>query len=566
MRVLGIHVGHDAGAALVVDGKVVVAVDEERLTRKKHNGDFPREAIRQCLEEAGGPIDRIAVSDDLLASGVYNGLELTPGRCLDATYLGRSKHTLFNWARTAKRLRQGAAKLPRYLRVSDALGRAPLYSIGHHLCHAASTWYTSGFDEDTLVVTMDGLGDNDSFCVWKPQAGRLELLYSAGRDGSIGFFYSLVTEALGWWIGDGEGKTMGLAPYGDPTKVPRDLLTPFLPRYRDGELAQPVDFGAVGTTQYGTSYHWHFDGADALAEQVAVYGAENVAALAQELLEEEVLAIIRAWKARTGLKKLATAGGIFLNVKLNQKIVEEELFEQMFVFPSAGDSGLSAGAALMAYFDDHAYRPGNGIRDVYWGPQYSDEHIRELLVHRHIAFEELDDPCETAAEVLAEGRILGWFQGRMEHGPRALGARSILMSPTKAENKDIINAHVKYREAFRPFCPSLKAEAAERYFTRTRPERYMITAYTVREERAGDIPAVVHVDATARPQIVEKDVYPRFWAVLDGFERRTGVPVLLNTSFNIKGEPIVCDPRDALKCFYDTGLEVLIMGKFLIRK
>lgn len=568
MRVLGIHVGHDAGAALIADGKVVTAVDEERLTRKKHNGDFPRMAIRHCLAEADGDIDRVAVSEDLLASGVYKGLELTPGRCTNARYLGRSKHTLYNWARTAKRLREGEHRLPRYLRVSEALVGAQLYSVGHHLSHAASTYFTSGLPDETLIITMDGLGDSDSFAVWQARGGALEQLYRAGREGSIGFFYSLVTEALGWWIGDGEGKTMGLAPYGDAAAIPRELLLPYLPRYVDGELVEPVDFGPVGITQYGTSFHWHFEGADSLAAEIASRGIEqaDVAALAQQLLEEQVVDIVNAWQRRTGATRLATAGGIFLNVKLNQQIVEGERFEEMFAFPSAGDSGLAVGAALMAYYDDHEYAPGDGIRDVYWGPDYADDEIRELLTHRHIEFEELDDPCDTAAELLARGMILGWFQGRMEHGPRALGARSILMSPTLAENKDIINARVKFREAFRPFCPSLKAEAAERFFTRERPERYMITAYTVREERRDDIPAVVHVDGTARPQIVEKDVYPRFWAVLDGFERRTGVPVLLNTSFNIKGEPIVCDPRDALKCFFDTGLEALIMGRFLVRK
>ncbi len=567
MNIIGIHIGHDSGAALIADGVVKAAVDEERYTRNKHCGDPPVNAINYCMDSANGKIDMIAVSSDLLGSEMFKFFELNTSKFLSSKYIGRPKIAgPRSLLQIGKRVREGMNQLPSYIRTAHKFEDLPLVSVGHHLCHAAAAYYTSGFPDKTLVITMDGLGDNDSVTVWLSEKGKLQQIHREGREGSIGWFYSMVTEALGWWIGDGEGKTMGLAPYGDPAKVPSEILTKYMPRYENGVLVEPYGFGKTSQYKYATSYHWHFKDTAEVEKEVEKYGNENIAALAQKLLEEHVVEFVRHWKEKTGAKRLATGGGIFLNVKVNQKIVEGNLFDDYFIFPCPADNGLAVGAALTAYYDSVAYEPGKMIRDVYWGPEYSDDHIESILVERNLSFRKIDDPCTEGAKFLADGKIVGWFQGRMEHGPRALGGRSILMSATRAENKDIINARVKFREPFRPFCPSLKAESATNYFYVDRPERYMITAYGVKQEVADQIPAVVHVDGTCRPQIVEKDIYPRFWKLLDEFEKLSGVPVLLNTSFNIKGEPIVCSPRDALKCFFDTGLDVLIMGNYLLEK
>ncbi len=555
----------------------MAAVDEERFTRQKHTTDFPVQSIRYCLEQGGielKDIDQLATTNSLLEREFRRSLMLPIRSIVESRSFARSstknaRAWLKFMARDARNElsadKKEELRLPLYLQFPAISSRTKLVHVEHHWAHAASAFYTSGMQSKSLVVTADGIGAGLSLAVWTVTEGRLDFLYGAGASGSLGWFYGLVTEGLGWWVGDGEGKTMGLAPYGDAAMVPDGALESYLPQYTNGRLSKPHSFGSPSGYRWGSSMHWHFREAPDLRDLADKYGRENLAAKAQQLIEREMISLLRAWQKRTGATQLATAGGLFQNVKLNQKIVENELFEEYFVFPCPADSGLAVGAALQANFADSPYEQEK-IRDIYWGPEFTNEYCEKLLQERGLSYRRVENPCEEAAAQLAKGRIVAWFQGRMEYGPRALGGRSILMSPTSAENKDIINARVKYREAFRPFCPSMKFEAAGDFLEVERPERYMITAYKVRPEASVKIPSVVHVDGTCRPQLVEKDIYPRFWELLDRFEEKTGVPVLLNTSFNIKGEPIICHPREAIRCFFDTGIDVLILQDCVLEK
>jgi carbamoyltransferase len=314
------------------------------------------------------------------------------------------------------------------------------------------------------------------------------------------------------------------------------------------------------------TYHWHFEEAKEVKKIIEKYGREDVAAKAQKLLEREMMAFIKTWVEKEKVSQLATAGGVFLNVKLNQQVVESHIVDDYYIFPNAGDSGLALGAALFVYYQLNAEENIMKIDDIYWGPDYTNEDIDEILKQRHIYHQRSNDVARECAELIANNKIVGWFQGKMESGPRALGARSILYDARSSENKDIINARVKFREPFRPFCPSMTYECINEYLYEPRDERFMITAYKVKPEMIKKIPAVVHVDGTCRPQFVHKELNPKFWNLINHFGKLTGTPVVMNTSFNIKGEPIVCSPRDAIKCFFDTGIDILAIGDFIIKK
>jgi carbamoyltransferase len=438
--------------------------------------------------------------------------------------------------------------------------------VEHHLAHAASAYYTSGFSGKCLIITADGIGgDGVSLGVWRGENGKIEPLLRVGREGSLGWFYGTVTEALGWRHSDGEGKTMGLAPYGDFSKT-EGILNKFCPHYNGGKLVTPHDFGRYKYWKVKGAYHWHFEDAKKIRELLKKYKREDIAAEAQRVFEREMMDIILSWLKKEGTTKLCCSGGAFLNIKLNQRIWESGQVTHQHIFPNAGDGGLPIGQALWAHYYLNGSSEIGVITNVYWGPEFDDKEIEVILKERNLNYKYYDDVVSVSAKLLAEGKILGWFQGRMESGPRALGNRSILMDPGKKENKDIINERVKFREPFRPFCPSLPVEAADNYLENWRMERYMITSFKTMDETRNEIPAVVHVDGTLRPQIVERDQNEKFWRLLTEFGRLTGTPVLLNTSFNIKGEPIVCTPRDAIRCFYDTGMDYLVMGNFIISK
>jgi carbamoyltransferase len=562
MNILGIHVGHDSSAALVQNGKIVAHVAEERLSRRKHHNSFPYRAIALCLRQAGlsaAELDVIAIAgartpDDI---NYFFGLDGTPREAERAAKAVIKK--------ILSRAGRGLEKPPIYLPRFPAEKSVEIFPVEHHLAHAASAYYTCGSAEAQLVVTMDGLGDHTAVAIWRGESGRLTLLKRFDHRGSLGWFYGNVTEALGWWHGDGEGKTMGLAAYGDPDRA-RGTLEEFYPKYANGDLVEPHDYGTAYFWNEAGANEYHFDEAYRIRAIAEKYGTEHTAAEAQRILEEQAGGIIKAWLDKERLANLCCAGGIFLNVKLNQSVWDSGKVVNHHIFPDAGDAGLSIGAALHAY---HTMNPGAPIQhldNVYWGPEFTNEQIREILDSRNLTYEYHDDVADATARLLADGKIVAWFQGRMESGPRALGARSILMSPTDARNKDIINAQVKFRESFRPFCPSILADKAQLYISNFRPEPFMITSFAARKEKMARIPAVVHVDGTLRPQTVEQTTNERYWKLISAFGSRTGEYVLLNTSLNIKNEPIVCSPSEAIRCFYDTGLHNLVIGNFILKK
>ena len=384
-------------------------------------------------------------------------------------------------------------------------------------------------------------------------------------EASLGWFYGIVTEALGWWHGDGEGKTMGLAPYGDPEKV-RGVLDPFYPKFSGGRLVEPHNFGRPYFWNANSAFQWHFDEAQEIQCLIHQYGREHIAAEAQRVLEEQAMGLVMPWLVREKTRRLSCAGGVFLNVKLNQRLWETGKLERHHIYPNAGDAGLAAGAALYAYFEANPDAPIPRLEHLYLGPEYSNDEIGAILDARGLDYRFVEDVSDEGAQLLADGKILAWFQGRMESGPRALGNRSILMSANKPENKDFINARVKFREPFRPFCPSLLFEHRDAYLCNGREEAFMITSFDVQPEKRDKIPAVVHVDGTVRPQTVRREINPRYWDLIRRFGELAGEYLVLNTSFNIRGEPIICHPREAIRCFYDSGIDVLVLANFILEK
>lgn len=563
MNILGVHIGHDSGSALVVDGRVVADVSEERFVRIKHYADLPVNSIDYCLRQANITIDEVDCVAIPTNAAVPELNELF--KIVDGRKEKRLTKSAFHFAR--KMLGVGVPKLPLYFKTFELAGKTEIIHVEHHLAHAASAYYTSGFSKDDkcLVVTCDGLGDGYSFCIWKAQNNKIEPILKLKQDASIGWFYSTVTEALGWWHGDGEGKTMGLAPYGDWKKA-KGALDGFYPKFEDGNLIKGHDFGVPYFWKAKGSYQFHFDQAYEIQKIINEYGRENIAAEAQRVLEEQIKNMILPCMKKERVENLVCAGGIFLNVKLNQRIWNTGLVKKHHIYPNPGDAGLAVGAALETYYRFNPSEPLYSLKDIYWGPEFTDNEIEAILKARNIPFTYLDNPTEISAKLLAENSILAWFQGRMESGPRALGNRSILMNTAESKNKDIINAKVKFREAFRPFCPSMLFEVKDDYLENVRPEYFMITSFDVKEDKKALIPTVVHVDGTARPQMVRKEDNPRYWDLIKAFGDITGSPVLLNTSLNVAGEPIVCHPRDALRCFFDNGLDHLVMGNYLVSK
>lgn len=564
--ILGIQTGHDAAAALIVDGKIVADAAEERFTRVKNDSSFPLNAVSFCLEYAGinsEDLNAVAFPSGYLHSSMRVFFDIPKNQLPKENRAIKSKlkQTVLQYILNSKRTE---TTLPAYQKPITLSKECKIILVDHHKAHAGSAYYTSGLnDERVLVVTMDGIGDTTSVSIWKGEANRLERLKSWGGEASLGWFYSNCTEALGWRHGSDEWKTMGLAPYGKPHP---GALDGFHPVFKAGELVKPHRYVNGGSWLDHSAYHYHFDDAYDLEPIVKKLGREDFSAEAQRVFQEQVNEIILPWLKRVNTRHLCASGGAFLNVKANQEIWYSGKLDTQWIYPNPGDSGLAAGAALCAYYGHHPKQKHQLLDDAYFGPEYSNEEIRQILDHRGLQYEYVSNPSLAAAKCLSENKIIGWFQGRMESGPRALGNRSILMSPLRSENKDIINRCVKYREAFRPFCPSMLYEKSAEYLVNSRDERFMVTSFSVRKEKLDKIPAVVHVDGTARPQMVKQTSNPRYYDLIKAFGDITGEYVVLNTSFNVKGEPIVCSPREAIRCFFDTGLDTLFLGNYKIDK
>lgn len=561
MKILGIQTGgHDSSAALLVDGRLVADVPEERFSRQKNDCGFPLQAIQYCLQHAGigsEELDCIALPSNRLFRPLVRIMKFAPQHAVTQFKNGRIMEAPWTPSREVAPEDAMPLNLPRF-------GLSPkcrIFFAGHHAAHAASAYYSTPLAKERCVIaTLDGVGDF-SIGIWIGENGRLSLVQRYMENGSLGWFYSNVTEALGWRQSGDEWKTMGLAACGTPRP---GILDGFHPEYVDGVLVREHDYGVFGAWQNGGTAHYHGPDAVRLAEIVARFGRENVAAEAQRVLEAQVTSLLFHWLEKERCTRLLCAGGVFQNVKLNQALWYSGRVSDFWIYPNPSDAGLAAGAAFLA----HATHGGecSPITDVALGPSFATDEIRRMLRSRGLPFREVTNPAEAAVAHLLEDRAVAWFQGRLEAGSRALGNRSILISPCRVENKDRVNAKIKYRESFRPFGASILAEYADEYLVRPRDERYMMSTFQVKEAWRSRMPAVVHVDGTTRPQLVHREANPLYHELISRFGQVTGVHAILNTSFNVNKEPIVCTPGEAIRTFFDSGLDVLVLDRFVLEK
>jgi carbamoyltransferase len=595
MIVLGVNPGWDSTAALVVDGYVIAAVEEERLSRVKTHLGFPSRAIQEVLRIAAvdpSEVDRVAFSfvDYLRAHPAItqlllrdSGFPFDPENPLEPTKVLRS---LLSVAREPGVITSGFGKeSPRfmeqnsatYLRALDKLGIRvdELTPVDHHLSHAASAYYCSRFD-DCLVVTADGCGDGRSATVSLGRDGEITPLADSDEDHSPGFLYSSVTSFLGFRAHRHEGKVTGLAAYGDPQAC-RVQFRPCLGVSADGQsfICDIANSSWVASARHlaripGRRYYRKavFNAyEDHYRRTLADSPREHVAAGVQARLEEVMTEYLRPLLQRTGVRKLALAGGVFANVKLNQRLYELDEVDEIYVHPNMGDGGNAVGSALKVAHDAGRNGGTGAMPDIYLGPLYSDREIVAELERRKLPFSRPNNIEERIAACVAEGGVVGRFNGRMEYGPRALGNRSILANPTDASINDVLNQRLR-RTEFMPFAPSVLEEDTEEYFGISNGSRraaeFMTITCDVKPEWRDRIPAVTHVDGTARPQVVRRDANPSYHRVLSEFKKKTGLGAMINTSFNIHEEPIVCTPADACKAYEQGSVDALAIGQFFV--
>jgi carbamoyltransferase len=572
MYVLGVHVGHDSGAAIVHDGEILAASNEERFVGIKHFANIPFNAISFCLKKAEirmSDVDVLAVPTVSDISSLFAFFNLRDDQLTLIRPQGEIEYGVSDYRSTLLREAQRLVRRnlpPDYFPRFPLSSKAKVMQIDHHLAHAASAFYTSGFGKRCLVFTVDGIGNDVSTAVWICEDDILKPLMRVGSKGSLGWFYGLVTEALGWWIGDGEGKTMALAPYGN-SNTAKVSLESIVPKYEGCKLMKPHDFGFISYWTLHDTYHWHLNESSSLKEKIQLYGAQDLAAASQVLLEEQMLEIVESWCTETGLHSICCAGGVFLNVKMNQRIREIDSIKEMHIFPNAGDGGLAVGAALYASHLEGEKLSTMQIDNVFWGPEFSNDYIKSVLDLRQLDYEFCDDISGACGELLAHGdKAIGWVQGREENGPRALGNRSIFISPLNEKNKEIVNKKIKHRENWRPFAPSILWEHAPKYVDKVVEAPFMIISFNAKIEKRDEIPAVVHIDGTTRPQTVRRETNEKLWELLRSFEKETATPLILNTSFNLSGKPIIGTIEDAIMTFYNSGLDYLALGNYLLKK
>jgi carbamoyltransferase len=562
MLTLGINYTrmHDSSACLVRDGELLFAIAEERLSRLKHDASFPRLAIQACLDFAGitaQQLDDICFGWPTPGPGFRHDLKCYASGKLPATFNNVLTSSLHFVSMTRQR---GGAK-----RFAQNFGetKARMRFVDHHFAHALSTFAYSGFD-DAAVVVMDGRGAFEATSIWHGRDGRLEHVLTIPFPDSVGFFYSEFTEFLGFHRNSDEWKVMGLAPYGEPGVDLRAFID-----VETGSDSEPCRVHSGMLMPRGGRLFPEMTkrfGAPRVGEGEISQRDKNIAFAVQEACEAAMMSVVRVAMKNTGSRNLCMAGGVALNSKANGKIVASGLIDKIFVQPAASDDGVALGAAMMPYLDGGGKLPKREMRHAYLGTAFDDEAIETALRTYKLRYTRVADAAEPAAELLSLGKILGWFQGRMEFGPRALGARSILADPRDPEMNAKVNNAVKFREWWRPFAPSFKKEIAAEYLESATDSPFMILTAQVRPEKRAVIPSVTHVDGSARPQTVEKEINPLYWRLIDGFGLRTGVPVVMNTSFNLRGEAIVNTPTDAIRTFFSSGMDYLVIGNFVVEK
>ena len=577
MTILGISCWyHDAAACLVIDGKIVAAAQEERFTRQKHDPEFPRNAIRFCLERGGveaGGLDLVAF---------YDKPFLKFERLLE-TYMTVAPRGLPSFIKSMP------VWLKQKLWIPDLIAEELQYDgkivfPEHHESHAASAFFPSPF-ETAAFLTTDGVGEWATTSYGRGEGNRIDVLAEIHFPHSLGLLYSAFTYFTGFKVNSGEYKLMGLAPYGEPRfeKIIRDNL---IDLKEDGSFKLNMEYFTYdyGLTMTGRKFAELFGGPRRPPEAPLTSREMDLARSIQVVTEEAILKMARKAHQETGEKNLCLAGGVALNCVANGRLLKEGPFEDVWIQPAAGDAGGALGAALMAWYE-YAERPRvvekpDGMAGSYLGPDYSRDEISTFLALENIPHEELaeDELVGRSADLLAQGKVLGWFQGRMEFGPRALGGRSIIADPRGRDVQKTVNLKIKFRESFRPFAPTVLRERMSEYFDLDYDSPYMLLVAPVlnaqiegeglerRNHIESTVPAVTHVDGSARVQSVDEATNPIYYRLIRAFEERTGCPVVVNTSFNVRGEPIVCTPSDAYRCFRRTHIDALVLGPFLITK
>jgi carbamoyltransferase len=581
MNILGINAYHgNASAAVVCDGRLVAAVEEERFNRVKYAAGFPAAAIRYCLKEAGlrlEEIDHVAVPRNPYAR---LGTKLFYALRMPSFARGRAK-VLAKFTGVREALAAAFGSDPKTI-------RAQFHRIEHHQAHLASAFFVSPFERAALL-SADGLGDFASTMWGSGSGSRMNIDDVIAFPHSLGLYYTAVTQYLGFLKFGDEYKVMGLAAYGEPEQLEafRDIVRfdanrngngfrlglDYFVHHRSGPEMSWAE--ADKTPTLGRLFSEEMSrrlGAMRAPEEALEQRHRNLAASLQARLEEVYLGMLRKLATATGLKSICLAGGVAFNCVANGKIFESTPFEQVYVQPAAGDAGLAVGAAYYVWNQKLGKPRAFAMDHAYWGPGFSARENRAAIESSGLAREGysvtelgMEDLARRAAAIIADGKILGWFQGRAEWGPRALGNRSIVADPRRADMKEILNRRIKHREIFRPFAPSILAEATGDWFAQSHPSPFMTLAYAVRPEKRGLIPAPTHVDGTGRLQTVTREANSRYHALISAFRDLTGVPVVLNTSFN-DNEPIVCRPEEAIDCFLRTKMDALVLGDFLLTR
>ncbi|NRA00212.1 MAG: carbamoyltransferase [Myxococcales bacterium] len=591
MRILGISCYyHDAAACLLEDGALVAAAQEERFTRIKHDQSFPSNAVRYCLAESRDPtagIDAVAFYDKPILK-FYRILE---------TYFSVAPRGLKPFVRAVPLwLREKLWIEPRIGEALEAAGvEEPehFYYPEHHASHAASAFYPSPFSE-AAVLTIDGVGEWATATLGVGEGNSLRLVEQLSFPHSLGLLYSAFTSYTGFEVNSGEYKLMGLAPYGEGVYTQR-ILEELIDLKDDGSFRLNMEYFGYLDDLVMTSDRFEalFDGPPRASETPIGRREMNLARSIQEVTTEIVLRMGRHARERTGKRQLCLAGGVALNCVANGHLLREGIFDDLWIQPAAGDAGGALGAALWLWHsvlgnERNTDGTHDAMQGAYLGPEFSHKQIAAFLDDRGCVYEEIDESAwaRTVAELVAEENVVGLFQGRMEFGPRALGNRSIIGDARSEKMQSLMNRKIKYRESFRPFAPACLAERVGDYFDIDRPSPYMLLVASIREDRRetlrgdeanleihdwvnrrrSDLPAITHVDYSARIQTVHRDTNPRFHALLSAFESLTGCAVLVNTSFNVRDEPIVCTPEDAWRCFMRTEMDHLVLGRFHLDK
>ncbi|MEC7556695.1 MAG: carbamoyltransferase [Planctomycetota bacterium] len=580
---------HDSAAALIVDGQIVAAAQEERFTRKKHDASFPENAIAYCLSEAG------LAPEDLDYVGFYDKPLVKFERLLE-TYLAFSPAGLKSWLTLLPNWLKTRLHLPRVIKKGlDGKYRRRIVFPEHHESHAASAFFPSPFAE-AAILTVDGVGEWATASYGTGRDNRIELTHEMHYPHSLGLLYTAFTYYCGFRINSGEYKLMGLAPYGEPKYADR-ILEHLVDLRPDGSMRMHLEHFnyCQGLTMTSSKFHALFDGPPRAPESPLTERHMDIAASVQAVTEEAMLRMARHVHETTGLRQLCLAGGVALNCVANGRVLREGPFDEVWIQPAAGDAGGALGVALLIWHQllDNP-RPHDQLDcqgGSYLGPEFSNDQVQEFLDATGAVYQQFDDAgelCHHVAELIADEKVIGWMQGRMEFGPRALGGRSILGDARSTKMQSVMNLKIKFRESFRPFAPSVLQERVDEFFEMRPGEQspYMLLVADVKPEKRlrlaesdqatrgldklkvqrSHVPAITHVDNSARVQTVDPQRHGRYYQLLKAFDEQTGSPVLINTSFNVRGEPIVCTPEEAWRCFMATNMDVLVIEDFVMLK